>query len=71
MLADTAWFKKAYFGVTRASELLPIDQWNFVSFRQICMIFFDRLAIVITHGNQPNGADDDDSDAVHANWRES
>jgi len=42
-----------------------------VSFRQNCMIFFDRLAIVITHGNQPNGADDDDSDAVHANWRES
>jgi hypothetical protein len=29
MLADTAWFKKAYFEVTRASELLPIDQWNF------------------------------------------
>jgi len=43
---------------------------SIVSFRQICMIFCDRLAIVISHGNQPNGADDDDSDAIHANWRE-
>jgi hypothetical protein len=24
-----AWFKNGFFGVTRAIELLPTDQWNF------------------------------------------
>jgi hypothetical protein len=33
------------------------------------MIFFDLLAIVTSHGNQANEADDEDNEAVHANLR--